>query len=521
VTRWLITMPIVLPLLGAAVSMLIARRAAAQRVLSVMVLVATLATAVGLLLHVDAEGTQAVQVGAWEAPAGISLVADRLAALLLVVSAAVLLAVLVYAIGQGVADGARTGPLAVFHPCYLVLAAGIGMAFLTGDLFNLFVAFEVMLIASYVLLTLGGGSGQVRAGMTYVVTSLLASVLFVTVVGLVYAATGTINMADAAVRLQEVPEGLRIALALTMLVVFGIKAALFPLFGWLPDSYPTAPAPVTAVFAGLLTKVGVYAIIRTQALLFPGLEAVGATLLVIGALTMVVGILGAIVQDDVKRVLSFTIVSHIGYMLLGLGLYSVAGLAGAILYTVHHIVVQTTLFLVAGLMERREGTSSMLRSGGLQHVAPVLAVLYLLPALSLAGIPPLSGFVAKVGLFQAGLADGGALAVTAVAAGTATSLLTLYAVGRVWTAVFWGPVAEVVHDHDPQDAVDVGVERTPSLMMGATVVAVVGMLSITVVAGPLYGLAERAARDVVDPDVYITSVLSPDDGSDAVAGGAP
>ncbi|MBW3612291.1 MAG: hypothetical protein KY392_00360, partial [Chloroflexi bacterium] len=177
----------------------------------------------------------------------------------------VLLAVLGYAIGQGVADGRATAP-AVFHPCYLVLAAGIAMAFLTGDLFNLFVAFEVMLVASYVLITLDGGKEQVRAGMTYVVVSLLASVLFVTVVGLVYAATGTVNMADAAVKLQDVPEGVRLALGLTMLVVFGVKAAIFPLFSWLPDSYPTAPSPVTAVFAGLLTKVGVYAILRTQTL---------------------------------------------------------------------------------------------------------------------------------------------------------------------------------------------------------------------------------------------------------------
>jgi multicomponent Na+:H+ antiporter subunit D len=503
----LLPLPVALPLLGAALSILVPRRPTVQRVLSLVVLVGLLAASVALLVVVDRDGTQVVQAGGWVAPAGISLVGDRLSALLLVVSAAVLLAVLVYAIGQGVADAGRSIPIAVFHPCYLVLAAGIALAFLTGDLFNLFVAFEVFLVASYVLLTLNGGKEQVRAGMTYVVVSLLASVLFVTAVGLVYAATGTVNMADAAVRLQEVPDGVRVALGLTLLVTFGIKAALFPLFSWLPDSYPTAPSPVTAVFAGLLTKVGVYAVIRTQTLLFPGEPAIARVLLVIAALTMVVGILGAIVQDDVKRVLSFTIVSHIGYMLLGLGLYSVAGLAGAVLYTVHHIVVQTTLFLVAGLMERREGTSSMLRSGGLQHVAPLLAVLYLVPALSLAGIPPLSGFVAKLGLFQAGLDAGGALPVMAVVAGTLTSLLTLYAVGRVWVEVFWGPVAEVVADADPTDPIDVGVTRTPRLMTSATVAAVVGMVSITFVAGPLYGLAQRAAEDLVDPRTYTGAVL--------------
>jgi multicomponent Na+:H+ antiporter subunit D len=504
--RVLVPLPVALPLLAAALAVLLSRHRTVQRVVSVLTLTAVLVTAVLLLCRADGAGPAVVQVGGWAAPAGISLVADRLSTLLLVVSSAVLLVVLLFAIGQGVTGGRRT-PVAVFHPCYLVLAAGISMAFLTGDLFNLFVAFEVMLVASYVLITLEGGADQVRAGMTYVVTSLVASVLFVTAVGLVYAATGTVNMADAAVRLQDVPDGVRVVLALTLLVVFGIKAAVFPLFSWLPDSYPTAPSPVTAVFAGLLTKVGVYAILRTQTLLFPDLAAVERVLLVLAVLTMVVGILGALVQDDLKRLLSFTIVSHIGYMLLGLGLASTAGLAGAVLYTVHHIVVQTTLFLVAGLVERRQGTASLRLSGGLQHLAPALGVLYLLPALSLAGIPPLSGFLAKLGLLQAGLADGGALAVTAVVAAVVTSLLTLYAVGRVWSEVFWGPVADVVPDRDVTDEVVVGTARTPPLMLGAAAAAVVTGLALTVVAGPLYAISERAAEDLVAPGAYVTSVL--------------
>ena len=505
-TRVLLPLPVVLPLLAAGLSMALGSRPLLQRLLSLVTLLTTAVASGVLLLRADRDGMQVVQAGGWAAPAGISLVGDRLSTLLLVVSQLVLLTVLAYAVGQGTADGDRL-PRAVFHPCYLVLAAGISLSFLTGDLFNLFVGFEVMLVASYVLLTLGGGAAQVRAGMTYVVVSLVSSVLFVTVLGLVYAATGTVNMADAAVRLQDVPDGVRVTLGLTMLVVFGIKAAIFPLFSWLPDSYPTAPSPVTAVFAGLLTKVGVYAILRTQTLLFPGEGTISSVLLVLATLTMVVGILGAVVQDDLKRVLSFTIVSHIGYMLFGLGLASAAGLAGAVLYTVHHIVVQTTLFLVAGLVERREGTSSLARTGGLQHVAPVLAVLYLLPALSLAGIPPLSGFVAKLGLLQAGLDDRGLLAVVAVVAALATSLLTLHAVGRVWTQVFWGPVAPVVEDSDLGDALDVGVARTPPLMYAATGAAVAGGLLITLVAGPLHGLSARAADDLLDRDAYVTAVL--------------
>ena len=505
-TRVLLPLPVVLPLLTAGLSIALGRHQRLQRLLSVLTLVAVAVVAVVLLRTADTTGPAVVQLGGWAAPAGISLVADRLSALLLLVSALVLLAVLLYAIGQGSADGRRSA-VAVFHPCYLVLAAGIAMAFLTGDLFNLFVAFEVMLVASYVLITLDGGAAQVRAGMTYVVVSLLASVLFVTAIGLVYAATGTVNMADAAVRLADVPDGVRLVLGLVLLVVFGIKAAVFPLFSWLPDSYPTAPSPVTAVFAGLLTKVGVYALLRTQTLLFPDSGALSQVLLVLAILTMVVGVLGALVQDDLKRLLSFTVVSHIGYMLFGLGLATAAGLAGAILYTVHHIVVQTTLFLVAGLVERRTGTSSLRRSGGLQHVAPVLAVLSLIPALSLAGIPPLSGFLAKLGLLQAGLADGGGLAVAGVVAAVATSLLTLYAVGRAWTETFWGPVADVVPDTDRSDGVDVATARTPRLMTSAAVAAVVGGLALTVVAGPLYGLTARAAEDLVTPGRYVQAVL--------------
>ena len=506
--RVLLPLPVVLPLLAAALNVVLSRYQSVQRVVSVATLTGVLVTAGLLLARADESGPLVVQLGGWAAPAGISLVADRLSALLLVVSAAVLLAVLLYAIGQGVADGRRS-PLAVFHPCYLVLSAGIALAFLTGDLFNLFVAFEVMLVASYVLITLEGGAAQVRAGMTYVVVSLLASVLFVTAVGLVYAATGTVNLADAAGRIADLPEGLRLLLGLVLLVVFGIKAAVFPLFSWLPDSYPTAPSPVTAVFAGLLTKVGVYSVLRTQTLLFPGTQVIAQVLLVLAVLTMVVGILGALVQDDLKRLLSFTIVSHIGYMLFGLGLASTAGLAGAVLYTVHHIVVQTTLFLVAGLVERREGTSSLRRSGGLQHLAPLLGVLYLLPALSLAGIPPLSGFLAKLGLLRAGVEDGGVLALVTVAAAVLTSLLTLYAMGRVWTEGFWGDVADVVPDADMADAVEVGTARTPALMTAAAAVAVVGGLSLTVIAGPLYGLSERAAEDLMRPERYVTAVLQP------------
>lgn len=508
-TGWLAVatpLPVVAPLVMAGVALMLNGRAPVQRALSVLTLTTTTVVSVLLLFAVDSRDVVVVQLGGWPAPLGISLVADRLAALLLVTSQGVLLAVLLYAIGQGVASSGRRAAFGVFHPAYLVLAAGVSLSFLTGDLFNLFVAFEVMLTASYVLITVAGTSAQVRTGMTYVVVSLTASALFVAAVALLYAATGTVNMADLAVRLADVDPGVRLALGLMLLVVFGIKAAIFPLYFWLPDSYPTAPAPVTAVFAGLLTKVGVYAIIRTQTLLL-GPDLPGQVLLWIGMFTMLVGILGAIAQSEIKRILSFTIVSHIGYMLFGLGLYSVAGLNGAILYTVHHIVTQTTLFLVEGLIERRTGTGALHRLGGLSRSAPLLALLYALPALSLAGIPPFSGFVAKLGLLQAGIADGSPLALASVAVAVVTSLLTLYAMGRVWLRAFWGEPVEAVGDCEPDDELTVSTPGVPRLMTAVASVVVVAGVGIAVLAGPLSAYSGRAAADLMDRTRYTDAVL--------------
>jgi multicomponent Na+:H+ antiporter subunit D len=494
----LLTLPIALPLLGAAISIAVGRSRVAQRAIGVVTLGAVAATSIALLVRVDDEGVLAVQAGGWPAPVGITLVADRLAAIMLTVATLMLLAVLLYAIGQPGAEQHHVG----FHPVYLVLATGVSASFLTGDLFNLFVSFEVMLTASYVLITLGGRADQVRTGMTYVVISLLASTLFLISLAFVYAAAGTINMADLAGKLADLPSGVRSALALLLIVVFGIKAAIFPLFFWLPDSYPTAPTPVTAVFAGLLTKVGVYALLRTQTLLFPPESRPGTLLLVVAAATMVVGVLGAIAQDDIKRILSFHIVSQIGYMVMGLGLFTLAGLAGAIIYIVHHIVVKTTLFLTAGLVELRGGTGRLARIGGLVHLAPVVAVLFLLPALSLAGLPPLSGFVAKLALVEAGL-DAREYAVVGIS--LAVSLLTLFSMTKIWANAFWGDV-EVANDVAPVPADRLG---GPPLMVGATAALALLSIVIAVAAGPLYELSERAAADLMDPTAYTRVVLGP------------
>jgi multicomponent Na+:H+ antiporter subunit D len=496
---------VVLPIFGAAVTFMLLRQERAQRIVSISVVAATLALEITLLASVWGGGTIAVPIGQWIPPWGITLVVDQFSSLMLVVSSAVSLSVLIYAVSQGIADGDKDGPISVFHPSFLILIAGVSDAFLAGDLFNLYVGFEMLLTASYVLLTLGGTTARIRAGVTYVVVSVVSSLLFLIAIAMVYAATGTVNMADLAVKLGQLNPDTQVLLHVMLLIGFGIKAAVFPLSFWLPDSYPTAPAPVTAVFAGLLTKVGVYAMVRTETLLFPG-EALNVPLMVVALLTMVVGIFGALAQTDIKRLLSFTLVSHIGYMVFGLAMSSVVGLASAVFYVMHHITVQTSLFLVAGLIERRAGTASIDRLGGLAKLSPLLALLYFVPAMNLAGIPPLSGFLGKLGLIQAGVTLGTPMALAVVIAGVAVSLLTLLALARVWARAFWRSTDDA---ENPHGALLAPASRAamPRAMVGATAGLVVLGLALTVFAGPLFSVSEQAAKGMLDRTPYITAVL--------------
>ena len=492
---WLVPIPIVLPLVGAGLSIIVGRSRVAQRVVGITVLTAVLATSIALLVDVDRNGTLVVDAGGWPAPMGITLVADRFAAILLVVAEVVLLAVLVYAIGEPGAERQHVG----FQSVYLVLAAGVGASFLTGDLFDLFVAFEMTLTASYVLLTLGGTRQQVRSGMTYVVISLIASTLFVTALAFLYSATGTVNMADLANQLDQLPAGVRTSFAVLLLVVFGIKAAVFPLFFWLPDAYPTAPAPITAVFAGLLTKIGVYAIVRTQLVLFTDTTRPATLLFAVAAITMVVGVLGAIAQDDIRRILSFTIISQIGYMVMGLGFFTLAGIAAVVYAMLHHIIVKTALFLVSGLVEHSAGSGRLTRIGGLVRTAPILAAMFLVAALGLAGIPPLSGFVSKYALIDAGVS---ARHYPIVAVSLVVSLLTVFAMIRIWMGAFWSPpeagAAPARHS--------VNRAGGPPLMVVPTAILVAASVAVAVAAGPLYSLSQRAASDLLDRQAYIENV---------------
>lgn len=489
----LMSLPVLGPLIAAAV-MLFLRRLSAQRFVSFMTLGVSLVASATTFVNIWDDGViRVVRMSGWPGSFAITLVADRLAATMVLVATIVVTIVLAYATGQRAPDERSS----FYHPVYMVMTAGISQAFLAGDLFNLFVAFEILLMASYVLLTLEGTNEQVRAGTTYVVLNILESMVLLMAIGLVFAATGTVSMAELPARLAELPDGVRMGLQLLLLVAFGIKAAVFPLFFWLPDSYPTAPSSVSAVFAGLLTKVGVYCLIRTQTLLFPG--ELSNVVIVIGAATMLVGVLGAISHRDMKRILSFQIVSGIGYMVFGLGIGGAAAIAATIFYLIHHIPVKTSLFLVEGIVARDSGSSSPGVVSGMARRSPILALLFLVPALSLAGLPPFSGFLAKFAIVRAGVVDAQWVG---IAVALVVSLLTLVSMVKIWVGVFWGDV-------EPAAKVStVGVLRHQRLMGVSTGMIVALSLAIALAAGPLYEFATLAAEQLLDVAGYVNAVRS-------------
>ena len=519
---YLTVLMILLPLISAAF-ILVFRGVNLQRFIALVVLAALTVISALLIIVADTHGIQTVQMGGWEAPIGITLVADRLSSIMLFVSSIVLFAVMWYGISQGLRDGDDDDPVAVFLPSYMLLSMGVNLSFLAGDLFNLYVGFEIFLVASYVLLTLGASPQRVRAGIGYVMVSMASSMVFLFALALVYASVGTVNMAQAGIRMEDVPTGTKAAIFATILIAFGIKAAVFPLDAWLPDSYPTAASIVTAVFAGLLTKVGVYAIIRMRSTVFTD-GSLDSMLMWVALLTMIVGVMGAIAQNDIKRLMSFTLVSHIGYMIFGVALGSVAGLSGAIFYAVHHILVQTSLFLVVGLVERQAGSAQLRRLGSLLYTAPVIGVLYLVPALNLGGIPPLSGFLGKVMLIQAGAEDGSWLAWTLIGGAVVTSLLTLYAMMNVWSKGFLrdradAPEGDVVLARPANlaergETVSAGerddVGRIPVGMFLSTALLVLTSTSITFLAGPISNITDRAAQSAQDVTIYRSAVLIDD-----------
>ena len=493
---WVLALPLILPFATAVIAFLLKEKPSG-RWWSVLGSLLTLIAAAGLMVAVLREGVVAAQMGSWPAPFGITLVADLLSAVMVVITGITGLAVSVYALADIDEAKERLG----YHAIFQVLIAGVMGSFLTGDLFNLYVWFEVMLISSFGLLVLGGSREQIDGGVKYVALNLVSTVMFLTGVGLLYGVTGTLNMADLAGAVAESDRvGLLTVIAVLFMIAFGVKAAVFPLFFWLPAAYHTPAFSVSAVFAGLLTKVGVYALIRMFTLVFTHDIAFTAPILLwVACLTMVVGVLGAAAQSDFRKILSFHIVSQIGYMVLGLALLTPLALVGSVFYLVHHIIVKANLFLVSGVANRIAGDTELGRIGGLYRSAPLLAILFLIPAFSLAGFPPLSGFWAKFLLVKAALeVNAWLVAFVALAVG----LLTIYSMTKIWGEAFWTP---------HPDGIDPTLSSLTRYERWALILPIASLAALTCVIGfypePFVAFAERAADQLLDPEPYIRAVL--------------
>jgi multicomponent Na+:H+ antiporter subunit D len=492
----LLIAPIIVPLAAAALTLLGRRRLRMQHTAAMFTCVLHLAASGGLLYQVHHTGIAVLHVGGWPAPFGIALAADYLSAIMSVVTGIVYAAVVFYSRADITEDYLRRG----YYPLLHTLVGGISGAFLTADLFNLYVWFEVMLMASFAMLVMGRTRHQLAGGVTYVVINLFSTLLFLAGLGLIYAMTGTLNMAHLHVKLQAVPDqALVAAVAGLFLTAFGIKSGLFPLFFWLPVSYPTPPVAVSAIFSGMLTKVGVYALIRTCTLLFP-FEGSGMRdiMLICAALTMVVGVLGAAAHNEIRRILSFHIISQVGYMALGLGLYTQLALAGTVFYLFHHIIVKANLFLISGLIRQQCGTFRLSSTGDLYRSRGVLALLFFLPAMSLAGFPPLSGFWAKMILIRASI-DTGYLSLAGIAA--LVGLMTVYSMTKIWNEAFWKP--------KPGDRVVAGGTTTGMSLWMLSPVVVLSALTVFIGLFPatFYEIASEAAHQLLDPEAYVYTVI--------------
>ncbi|MCA1064927.1 Na+/H+ antiporter subunit D [Rossellomorea sp. AcN35-11] len=488
----LLILPILIPLFTAIILMFISKYVKVQRGISAISTLATIAASLVLINTIHMDGIQTINLGSWVAPFGITLVSDMLSALLVTATSIITLVVLLYSFKSIGADRERF----YYYPVVQFLLVGVNGAFTTGDIFNLFVFFEVMLMSSYVLLVLGGTKAQLREGIKYILVNVISSALFVIAVAYLYSVVGTLNMADISRKIADMNQpGILTAIAIMFLLVFGLKGAIFPLYFWLPGSYYAPPTPVLALFGALLTKVGIYSILRTYTLFF--YHDIGYTheiLSILAILTIVLGCIGAIAYWDVKKIIIYNIIIAVGVILFGVSTMNPEALEGAVYYLVHDMFIKAALFLLVGVMIAITGTTNLKKMGGLIRDYPWLGWTFLVAAFSLAGIPPLSGFIGKLLILRGSFA-----AEAYVGAGVilASSLLVLYSVIKIFLNGIWGT---------PKEYKEVTKGHARYLWMTS---------SILVVLAVCYGLGAEAVRPLfsqaaevlVNPNLYIDAVL--------------
>ena len=487
-----LVLPVIVPFIASALCLMMTRSLALQKVVSGIAGHATLGISCWLAWIVRDGSVPVLRLGGWPGGFGIVYALDRLGAIMLVLGALMFVTSWWFTVLGAVKEGDQRR---FYHPLFLLLLAGVSWAFLTADLFNLFVAFELILLGSYALLTNSNSEGQVREGFKFAIMNVIAGMLFLAGAGLAYGTLGTLNLSDLALAVAATEQrGLATALAVLFIAVFGMKAAMFPLFFWMPDAYPKAPLGIQPFFVGILSKVGVYSLYRVLTLVFPGSAGgeLQPLLLFLAGATMLVGVLSALSQWTFRHILAFHSMSQIGYMLMGLSLFTAAGLAGGVFFLVHHALVKSALFLVAGIVILREGTDRLKEARGLLVGYPVVAAMFLLGAFTLAGLPPTMGFYGKFALVLEGLATEHYVLTIA---SLVTSVFTLASMVKIWTYSFTG--------ERPEGAPSPG--RAPRVMWAGALVCALLVLA-PVLSGPIMEYCAAAAEQSLDRSAYVTAV---------------
>jgi multicomponent Na+:H+ antiporter subunit D len=488
----MLILPVLLPLFFMVVLIFTRQWLVFQQAFSILSSIALTYVSVMILVDVQGNGIMVMQTGSWPAPYGITLVADIFSAIMMLTTSFVSVVIMIYS--PGFIDKERQ--TAGYYPLVFGLLMGVNGAFITGDIFNLYVWYEVMLTSSFVLIALGGSEEQLRGSIKYVTINFVASIFFVAAIGILYGQAGTLNMADLADKMRGWGNNTYINSSLMLFfIAFSIKSALVPFFFWLPASYHTPPIAITALFAGTLTKVGVYTMFRFYSLFVVFEQQFWMIfILSLAGITMLIGVLMAASQFDIRKILSFHIISQIGYMIMGLGIFTVAGVGGAIYFTVHNMLSKTNTFLAGGLVYQKSGSYDLKYLGGLYKSSPLLAVLFFIPALSLAGIPPLPGFFGKFLLIKGGF-EAQQYIITAVA--ILTGLFTLFSMVKIWNETYWKKQPEVVKKAG---------QVHPATLFATSLLAAAVIL-MGVFAGPVIDLCYQAAGQIINPDLYIRAVL--------------
>ncbi|WP_347549508.1 Na+/H+ antiporter subunit D [Pseudalkalibacillus hwajinpoensis] len=485
-------LPILLPLLTGIFLVFLNKRLPLVRLITRIMVIVNLIVVSLITYNVVQNGTIVLKAGDWAVPYGIVLVADPLAMILVLTANIISVACAFYAFNS--LDEKRERYY--FYPLFQLLITGVSGAFLTGDLFNLFVFFEVLLIASYGLIVLGGTKEQFRESFKYIIINLFSSILFVTTVSFLYAVVGTVNMAQLAERVGEVQQdGILTTIAILLLIVFATKGALFPLYFWLPKSYTVPPTVISALFGALLTKVGVYSILRVFTLIFVyNLTFTHQILLVLAGFTLVFGVIGALSTNNVQLIIAYNIIPAVGYMIMGLGVFSTTALAGTVYYLLHDMIIKAALFFLVGAMVAYAGTSDLRKMGGVIKHQPLLGWLFFIATLALAGLPPFSGFIGKLLILRGAFEEGHyVLAII----GLVTSLLILLSVIRIFINGFWG---ESKQKEVPQVNPVKGKILPAAFLLMFTILLGLG-------AELIYPTVQTIADQMIDPANYIDSVM--------------